>query len=99
MRTHQFKNGMKSLKECTGREASFKELEEISENRRVRLLRAERDQLQEEVVELRAIFDLQQTRMKQATRLWQKAHNKPNVLPDLGDLLTWLCENMNQSES
>lgn len=41
--------------------------------------------------ELRALFDLQRTRMTEATTAWQKAHpDKAHILPDLGRLLEWL---------
>ena len=30
----------------------------------------------------RATFDLQQTRMEKATKLWQKANHKPEILPE-----------------
>lgn len=38
-----------------------------------------------------ALFDLQWTRMREATKAWQKAHpGNDLVWPDLGELLTWL---------
>ena len=40
--------------------------------------------------ELERLFALQQTRMAEATRIWQKATGRQDVLPDLGDLLAWL---------
>lgn len=47
----------------------------------------------EEVKETRSLFDLQWTRMREATKAWQAAHpGNDNVWPDLGDLLTWLLE-------
>ena len=39
--------------------------------------------------ELQSIFDLQYTRMHEATKFWQKEHSV-KVLPDLGILLEWL---------
>jgi len=42
--------------------------------------------------ELQSIFDAQHKRTAQADKLWQKAHNKPDVLPDLGELIRWLLE-------
>jgi len=42
------------------------------------------------IAELEALFALQQTRMAEATRMWQEATGKQDVLPDLGDLLAWL---------
>jgi len=40
--------------------------------------------------ELQATLDLQQSRVHVATKEWQKAHGKPNVLPDLGMLIDWM---------
>jgi hypothetical protein len=34
--------------------------------------------------ELEMLFDLQHSRVTEATKLWQAAHDKPDVLPDLG---------------
>ena len=42
------------------------------------------------IAELEALFALQQTRMAEATHMWQEATGKQDVLPDLGDLLAWL---------
>lgn len=44
-----------------------------------------------EVDELQALFDLQWTRMGEATELWRAANpGNELVMPDLGNLLTWL---------
>ena len=48
--------------------------------------------------ELEALFALQQTRMAGAARLWQEANNKPDILPDLGDLLSWLLSRLSDME-
>ncbi len=40
--------------------------------------------------EMQALFDLQHTRTVVADKLWQEAHGKPDVLPDLGELVSWL---------
>ena len=40
--------------------------------------------------QLQAVFDLQQTRMGEATKLWQQATGEHDTLPDLGVLLDWL---------
>lgn len=56
-------------------------------------LGAEIETLQGKNAELERVFELQQTRMGKATKMWRKAHpGKKNVLPDLGDLLEWLME-------
>ena len=43
-------------------------------------------------MELIRLFELQHTRTVAADRAWQKAHNKPDVWPDLGELIQWLME-------
>lgn len=40
--------------------------------------------------EYKALFDLQHTRMGEATKVWQKETGKHDTFPDLGDLLDWL---------
>lgn len=61
-------------------------------------LQKEKDALETQLREVRAhnaelerLFELQQTRVKEATKLWQEAHS-PDVLPDLGKLVEWLLE-------
>lgn len=48
--------------------------------------------LEQENKDLNSLFELQQARVSEATKLWQAAHNKPNVLPDLGTLVEWLIK-------
>lgn len=48
--------------------------------------------LKMELKDLNSLFSLQHTRTVKADRLWQKAHKKPNVLPDLGELVQWLMD-------
>jgi len=48
--------------------------------------------------ELEALFALQQTRMAGAVHLWQEANSKPGILPDLGDLLSWLLSRLSDME-
>jgi len=51
------------------------------------------DELEEcktENKELWAVFNLQQTRLKKAQRMWRRATGRHNTLPDLGELLDWL---------
>ena len=43
-----------------------------------------------EVRRLQAVFDMQQTRMDDATVMWQTDTGKHDTLPDLGVLLDWL---------
>ena len=40
--------------------------------------------------ELQSVFDLGHTRTVEADKLWQEAHGKPEVWPDLGELVGWL---------
>jgi hypothetical protein len=42
------------------------------------------------IAEYDQIFALQQSRMGEATKLWQEATGKHDILPDLGDLLGFL---------
>ncbi len=37
------------------------------------------------------IFDLQRKRERPWIEAWQKASGKPNTLPDYGEMLNWLC--------
>lgn len=51
----------------------------------------------EELHDLRALFDLQHTRMVEATALWRAEDpaTRDRVLPDLGTLLQWLIDRGN----
>lgn len=53
----------------------------------------ERIKLEEELSEYRHLFELQQTRISEAVKIW-RSHNPGNELvnPDLGKLLGWLIE-------
>lgn len=55
-------------------------------------------ELEQENRELNQLFELQHTRVARADKLWQKAHNKPNVLPDLGVLVEWLLSQIPTKE-
>ncbi len=46
--------------------------------------------------EIRAVFDLQETRTKKAEKIWQQATGKHGTLPDLGMLLDWLMGEIKQ---
>lgn len=46
--------------------------------------------LKQENDEITQLFDLQHTRMTEATKYWQKKTGKKNTMPDLGNLLTFL---------
>ena len=48
--------------------------------------------LAERVEELESLFDLQQSRMEEATRVWQESTGNKGILPDLGQLLEWLLD-------
>jgi len=47
-------------------------------------------QLQTNNLELQQTLDLGHSRVRVITKEWQKAHGKPNVLPDLGMLIDWM---------
>jgi len=51
------------------------------------------------IAELEALFALQQTRMAEATHMWQEATGKQDLLPDLGDLLAWLMVRLVELEA
>jgi hypothetical protein len=60
---------------------------------------AETAQMLDEITELRmelaehdARFELCHKRTLEADKLWQQAHNQPNVWPDLGELIEWLMK-------
>lgn len=42
-----------------------------------------------QLIEYDQLFELQQKRIKQADKMWQRATGR-DVWPDLGELLTWL---------
>jgi hypothetical protein len=42
--------------------------------------------------ELEMLFDLQHSRVTEATKLWQAAHDNTTTLPDLGRLVEWLMQ-------
>ena len=60
----------------------------------VRFAFDEINRLTEDNEELNQLFDLQRKRMQEADKRWQEATGKHDVWPDLGDLLDWLMENM-----
>jgi hypothetical protein len=68
----------------------------ISENgkfqKRTQQLETELNEAKTELAELESLFELQHKRSLEAMKLWQDAHNEPDVWPDLGKLLTWLLE-------
>jgi hypothetical protein len=54
--------------------------------------------LEAENTELNQLFDLGHTRTREADKLWQDAHNKPHVYPDLGELIGWLLRRLAVAE-
>jgi hypothetical protein len=52
------------------------------------------NQLKLELADYKALFDLQFTRMQEASALWRAEvpEERHNIMPDLGELLTWLME-------
>lgn len=65
------------------------------------IVERERAELLAEVAELRALFDLQWTRSRQADAMWQAEdpEKRANVWPDLGALLTWLMARIRTLEA
>lgn len=55
-------------------------------------------ELQTERDDLQALFDLQHTRTVVADKAWQKAHNEPDILPDLGELIEWLLNEKTKAD-
>ena len=65
-------------------------LKEISE---------EKASLRVKNAELEHLYKLQSLRMVEATRRWRIAHpGKEGILPDLGELLYWLLEEIDKQE-
>ena len=48
--------------------------------------------LLEDMKELNRLFDVQHKRTQEADKLWQEEHNKPDIIPDLGELISWLLD-------
>lgn len=44
------------------------------------------------------LVELQRSRMGKATDLWREAHDRPDVFPDLGELLDWLLMELEGQE-
>lgn len=62
-------------------------------NRRADEINRRSELIVDESQELVRLFELQQTRMTEATLAWRLAHpGNDDVLPDLGDVLTWLLK-------
>lgn len=51
-----------------------------------------------ENIELNRLFDLQQTRMAEATNRWREATGNHEILPDLGNLLEWMLRSMDSMQ-
>ncbi len=59
-------------------------------------LQAHIDGLEERVLEYSTLFELQHKRILQATEHWQKHTGKKQTWPDLGDLLEFLCDRIDE---
>lgn len=59
------------------------------------------DDERQELHELRALFELQQRRMREATARWRDEDPEARalVLPDLGDLLKWLMDDADKARA
>lgn len=80
------------LDECEQQRDALAGMDHLAEH-----YRKERDDAETETAELRAIFDLQQTRMSEATKYWQERTGNTEH-PDLGDMLHWFIDRLNESE-
>lgn len=49
-------------------------------------------EMRAEIDYFQTLIDLQHKRTVEADKLWQQAHNQPNVWPDLGMLVEWLMK-------
>lgn len=56
-------------------------------------------EMRAEIDYFQTLIDLQHKRTLEANKLWQKAHNKPDVLPDLGKLVEWLLLRLQNQET
>ena len=63
---------------------------EYKREKRILELEKENADLKDQITEYEDLIKLQRKRSAEADKLWQQAHNRPNVWPDLGQLLTWL---------
>lgn len=54
---------------------------------------------EEELDDANSLFDLQHKRTVIANKLWQKIQNKPDTMPDLGELIKWLLDRAEKAES
>jgi hypothetical protein len=48
------------------------------------------EEIESKISEYQTLLDIQHERTQQADKAWQVAHNQPNVMPDLGELIEWL---------
>lgn len=65
----------------------------------IRQLETELQEAQKERDDLQRLFDLQHTRMVEATHAWRAANpGNDNVLPDLGKLLAWLLKERREAQ-
>lgn len=51
-----------------------------------------------ELSDYRRLCELQRKRMNEATEMWRQATGRHDVLPDLGNLLTWLMDEIRRLE-
>lgn len=59
----------------------------------------ERDEARTDNAELNRLFELQWTRVGEATKLWQAATGRHDTLPDLGELVEWLIKRGDEVEA
>jgi predicted nucleic acid-binding Zn-ribbon protein len=55
-------------------------------------------EMRAEIDYFQTLIDLQHKRTVEADKLWQQAHNQPNVWPDLGALIKWLVSEIENKQ-
>lgn len=56
-------------------------------------------EMRAEIDYFQTLIDLQHKRTVEANKLWQQAHNQPDVWPDLGKLVEWLLLRLKNQEA
>lgn len=56
-------------------------------------------EMRAEIDYFQSLIDLQHKRTVEADKLWQQAHNQPDVWPDLGRLIEWLLLRLKNQET
>lgn len=84
-------NAEKALDDCQAELAEARAEVEHWEGECSDLVRMAHE-MRAEIDYFQTLIDLQHKRTVEADKLWQVAHNQPDVLPDLGELIEWLMK-------